>query len=166
MPRRTYVIRFIHRDLCNASMRPGRNAPENACMSNTTISAIRCFNEAGAKCPGELPGSMTGKVAGDRASMRPGRNAPENGAIGDVDVDVASASMRPGRNAPENSGIRVRSPASSSGFNEAGAKCPGEQSPDVQIFHPELEASMRPGRNAPENRPLYGLPELLAQPLQ
>ena len=35
-------------------------------------------------------------------------------------------------------------------FNEAGAKCPGEQKRDAALRR-HLVASMRPGRNAPEN---------------
>ena len=37
------------------------------------------------------------------------------------------------------------------GFNEAGAKCPGEPGLRLRKLITTLPASMRPGRNAPEN---------------
>ena len=60
-----------------ASMRPGRNAPDNM--------RRRGFNIVKAK-----------------ASMRPGRNAPDNEIAKYCDEEVDGASMRPGRNAPDN----------------------------------------------------------------
>ena len=82
-------------------MRPGRNAPENPFAAAIILGALACFNEAGAKCPGEprrrarqRPDAGRFNEAGakcpgephepglplcrGRASMRPGRNAPEN----------------------------------------------------------------------------------------
>ena len=53
MPRRTKLEDSIHEALNPASMRPGRNAPENR-------------------------GERRRKIALLDASMRPGRNAPEN----------------------------------------------------------------------------------------
>ena len=38
------------------------------------------------------------------------------------------------------------------GFNEAGAKCPGERTRRASSEPRRTLASMRPGRNAPENR--------------
>ena len=59
------------------------------------------------------------------ASMRPGRNAPDNAADDRVVESPLDASMRPGRNAPDNAAAGVRHAAVRTGFNEAGAKCPG-----------------------------------------
>ena len=60
-----------------ASMRPGRNAPDNA-------SGLALVGERGP------------------ASMRPGRNAPDNHRLRGGPGERAAASMRPGRNAPDN----------------------------------------------------------------
>ena len=65
-----------------ASMRPGRNAPENRGRRPATGTAGSCFNEAGAKCPGELRRAALRVAQADVASMRPGRNAPENSGEG------------------------------------------------------------------------------------
>ena len=83
-----------------ASMRPGRNAPDNAEVDASVI--VEIF-----------------------ASMRPGRNAPDNGIVRFADPRAAFASMRPGRNAPDNSRWTRRLWRRWRRFNEAGAKCPG-----------------------------------------
>ena len=60
-----------------ASMRPGRNAPDNFSGSTSDQSAAA-------------------------ASMRPGRNAPDNTRRVVTEDGDHRASMRPGRNAPDN----------------------------------------------------------------
>ena len=84
-----------------ASMRPGRNAPDN-------------------------DGAASAVVVVRVASMRPGRNAPDNNCGGPHKLtDRGRASMRPGRNAPDNMpDLNVTGDPAIS-FNEAGAKCPG-----------------------------------------
>ena len=126
MPRRTRPPRDdAAPDMNGASMRPGRNAPENYPPRPVVDYDGPGFNEAGAKCPGE-PASATRCKRAARASMRPGRNAPENYEIADLPTALQDASMRPGRNAPENPGGTSRRAAGCQRFNEAGAKCPGE----------------------------------------
>ena len=81
-------------------MRPGQTAPE--CESAGTL-----------------------REMGDRASMRPGQTAPEcrrNGRLRELEE---GASMRPGQTAPECDISSGRVRVKNSGFNEAGADCPG-----------------------------------------
>ena len=82
MPRITLIRRVRILRNGKASMRPGRNAPDNE-------------GRAGVSQPDDL------------ASMRPGRNAPDNRAARLAARISGIASMRPGRNAPDN-GLRVR----------------------------------------------------------
>ena len=83
-----------------ASMRPGRNAPDNRLARG-------------------------GRPLPSPASMRPGRNAPDNRGRPPRRHGDDAASMRPGRNAPDNPWKNVVNVADGKGFNEAGAKCPG-----------------------------------------
>ena len=46
----------------HASMRPGRNAPENRSLLAELRLRCYCFNEAGAECPGK-PSSKYGNAA-------------------------------------------------------------------------------------------------------
>ena len=81
MPRRTYPLRSRCRKPYGwASMRPGRNAPENGVDGADAPRIGPCFNEAGAKCPGERADAIDHVRDRVAASMRPGRNAPENNA--------------------------------------------------------------------------------------
>ena len=56
MPRRTKGISDVRQRHLPASMRPGRNAPENNRGHSDQTRAAARFNEAGAKCPGERGG--------------------------------------------------------------------------------------------------------------
>ena len=151
MPRRTSMPRIMRRHGNPASMRPGRNAPENPPAPAACVPSRPRFNEAGAKCPGELAGPRRDVAVLFAASMRPGRNAPENAAFRACIPTADRASMRPGRNAPENNAITVMFSPMFMCFNEAGAKCPGERRRVRPAGNPRRQASMRPGRNAPEN---------------
>ena len=92
-----------------ASMRPERKAPENS-PSTTRRTYRRCFNEAGAKSPGEHGFAPT------RAATPPGFNEAGAKSPGEPRNVLQvfrqlPASMRPERKAPENavaiSGIRT-----------------------------------------------------------
>ena len=52
MPRITSGFLYIRRTDGRASMRPGRNAPDNLLISEPIYHVVPSFNEAGAKCPG------------------------------------------------------------------------------------------------------------------
>ena len=58
--------------------------------------------------------------------MRPGHCAPEKGGSQSPAPGVRPASMRPGHCAPEKGPTAYRRVATTSGFNEAGALCPGK----------------------------------------
>ena len=78
MPRITAPAHQVPEQRPVASMRPGRNAPDNAGLADGQQRAL------------------------DAASMRPGRNAPDNGPAPAAPPTFPRASMRPGRNAPDN----------------------------------------------------------------
>ena len=155
MQGKTMFIRWRQWDDDGASMRPPRNAGENAthpawpcptscfneapakCRGKPRDVTIQwagggCFNEAPAKCRGKRPRLHQRRRLHD-ASMRPPRNAGEN------------------RQSVCNSGFRV------AGFNEAPAKCRGKRE-DRQRELEDEAASMRPPRNAGENIPKRGEP--------
>ena len=81
MPRITRHEGLIGPARFAASMRPGRNAPDNV-----EIFPLR-FRRLD-------------------ASMRPGRNAPDNRRESQKHHRSGFASMRPGRNAPDNRSLR------------------------------------------------------------
>ena len=83
-----------------ASMRPGRNAPDNVVAPHLEDVELA-------------------------ASMRPGRNAPDNLYEAVDSAGESRASMRPGRNAPDNQTSTYSAGDRKGRFNEAGAKCPG-----------------------------------------
>ena len=137
----------------SASMRPGQTAPEcGRCRAASwwTCSGFNeagadcpgmqvwkeekkknienSFNEAGADCPGMRGAFRKGGHPHSRASMRPGQTAPECiDSVTALDSMIESASMRPGQTAPECGRCRAASWWTCSGFNEAGADCPGMQ---------------------------------------
>ena len=125
MPRRTFLeaLRRFKRE--GASMRPGRNAPENASHQGLDNPQAPSFNEAGAKCPGERPVRARGDPR-KRRFNEAGAKCPGERRAG------RQIAARPDR------------------FNEAGAKCPGERR-QRHLVGRAFAASMRPGRNAPEN---------------
>ncbi len=82
--------------LVDASMRPQRNAAENA----------------------EIDPANS---RWDAASMRPQRNAAENRGRVFFQRPIDAASMRPQRNAAENSRCGIRCKNCAGGFNEAAA---------------------------------------------
>ena len=101
MPRRTVAGVRLGRTLSDASMRPGRNAPENAATLAAARRPAPSFNEAGAKCPGEpCAGNM--KTRSNCRFNEAGAKCPGELAEGAVREVSIAASMRPGRNAPEN----------------------------------------------------------------
>ena len=81
--------------------------------------------------PGQAAPEFDGlREAGDLdafASMRPGQAAPEFDLRGAWNNSIWHASMRPGQAAPEFSPRLLPARAAISGFNEAGAGCPGIQ---------------------------------------
>ena len=80
MPRITVPMRNPLLDTLWASMRPGRNAPDNDLVTHVFLRHVN-------------------------ASMRPGRNAPDNvSRVSREFCYTCVASMRPGRNAPDNDG--------------------------------------------------------------
>ena len=131
MPRRTQRARPARRVGHRASMRPGRNAPENGAGDD-------------------------GADAGDRASMRPGRNAPENAARLRLFASPRRGFNEAGAKCPGEEGILAMPRRAGARFNEAGAKCPGERRPRRKSSSWRRRASMRPGRNAPENADRLG----------
>ena len=92
-----------------ASMRPGRNAPENQLIGRAYI-AVR------------------------PASMRPGRNAPENVVIDDSACPAGVRFNEAGAKCPGEQSIQQAPGSSPSSFNEAGAKCPGEPSSLIDTY--------------------------------
>ena len=95
--------------------------------------------------------------------MRPGRNAPENHAVEFLLRTLPAGFNEAGAKCPGERSSRSRPTSATAGFNEAGAKCPGEPALAGPVQPEKQPASMRPGRNAPENEPprpgrLPGLP--------
>ena len=103
MPRRTYAPRNGMSSRRLASMRPGRNAPENG--------------EDGVRTP----------RGAALASMRPGRNAPENVLVVGIAALFIYRFNEAGAKCPGEPSARPRNSSARPRFNEAGAKCPGER---------------------------------------
>ena len=129
MPRIFFLDVHLRGGVPHASMRPGHFAPDISAGSATCTTSPRCFNEAGAFCPGYCRGRGWAAPGHTAASMRPGHFAPD---------------IRP----------RHQLVARHSGcFNEAGAFCPGYfRRPGAGARAARL-ASMRPGHFAPDIYP-------------
>ena len=78
------MVPEILRPVDAASMRPERKAPENSRSGRSPEPSISCFNEAGAKSPGEHRRNPGVDHLPERASMRPERKAPENPAASET----------------------------------------------------------------------------------
>ena len=109
-----------------ASMRPGRNAPDNTGIIGEAPMKGLASMRPGRNAPDNAANPPVPRRGIARASMRPGRNAPDNLVHNCMGVLLmAEASMRPGRNAPDNHWPFGKQGTPGYGFNEAGAKCPG-----------------------------------------
>ncbi len=167
-----------NRPVFTASMRPRREAAENAYPSMTAALPCDRFNEAAARGRGK-PVDDTLLPRFIPASMRPRREAAENlDPQGDAPNSVRLASMRPRREAAENRDHRTGQCRKGRRFNEAAARGrgkrlhPGHRQAPAQRFNEAAArgrgkprsrslrctrpsaASMRPRREAAENRPV------------
>ena len=135
-----------------ASMRPGQAAPECIPPLAGFLWRRAGFNEAGAGCPGMRAVTVAAAAQSLVASMRPGQAAPECLFCDGGRWSFYAASMRPGQAAPECLTPEITFASSLSGFNEAGAGCPGMRVNLRKGVHVHGFASMRPGQAAPECR--------------
>ena len=98
--------------------------------------------------------------------MRPGQTAPECPYADIMQAQIGFASMRPGQTAPECKSKEMPIGRICTGFNEAGADCPGMRFRQTDRDIGTREASMRPGQTAPECVLLHGLSFLSLRKLQ
>ena len=115
-------------------MRPERKAPENLPDAQSPMRMHACFNEAGAKSPGEPSAARTIAAAKGRGFNEAGAKSPGERRRADPGGGACPC------------------------FNEAGAKSPGEPGSDGALRRKPRRASMRPERKAPENRP-FAIPD-------
>ena len=115
-------------------MRPGQTAPECACADGVSAKAGRCFNEAGADCPGMLDINPMIAQMQRFASMRPGQTAPECYVTSLHGWCILPCFDEAGADCPGMPLERHRLMHFKNRFNEAGADCPGMRRSALAVY--------------------------------